>query len=112
MTLRDKATARARGRLEAQTGANERVLHSATIGHMGMVLTTRRLMLAPPIKGSEPELNLPLSAIQDVAWKKGPFGTSGQLTIYTSSQTLQYKVLNKQGEPAAVRIRQAIAGID
>lgn len=109
MTLSDKLTAKARGRLEAQTGPTEQILHSATVGPTAMVLTTQRLLLAPYNQLAGPELNLPLSAIQDVAWQKGPLGSRGTLTIRTSSQVLEYRTPNKQGEPAAVKIRQAIA---
>ena len=110
MTLSDRLTAKARGRLEAQTTATEQILHSATVGPVAMVLTSQRLMLAAYNQGAGPDLNLPLSAIQDVAWQKGLLGSQGKLTIHTSSQVLEYKAPNKQGEPAAVKIRQAIAG--
>lgn len=109
MTLRDKFTAKARGRLEAQAAPNEQILHSATVGPVAMVLTTQRLMLAAYNQGAGPDLNLPLSAIQNVAWQKGLLGSQGRLTIHTSHQVLEYKTPNKQGEPAAVKIRQAIA---
>ena len=109
MTLTDKLTSKARARLEAQVGPNEQILHSATVGPVAMVLTSQRLMLAPYVQTAGPELNLPLSAVQDVAWQKGPLGSQGRLTIRTSSQVLEYKTPNKQGEPAAIKIRQAIA---
>lgn len=111
MTLSDRLTAKARARLEDQAGPTEQILHSATVGPVAMVLTTHRLMLAPYVRGVEPDQSLPLSAIQDVAYKRGPLGSQGQLTIHTSSQVLQYKTPNKQGEPAAIKIRQAIAGV-
>lgn len=107
--MTDRFTRKARARLEAQTGPTEQVLHSATVGPVAMVLTTQRLMLAPYVRGVEPDQSLPLSAIQDVAYKRGPLGSQGRLTIRTSSQVLEYKTPNKQGEPAAIKIRQAIA---
>lgn len=109
MTLRDKITAKARGRLEAQAGEGEQILHSATVGSVGLVLTTNRVMIAHPMQGVYEDVSLPLSAIQNVAWKKAMLGSQGLLTIHTSGQTLSYKATTKQGEPAAVRIRQAIA---
>jgi hypothetical protein len=109
MAMTDRLTAKARGRLEAQVGPNEQILHSATVGPVGMVLTSQRLMLAPYVQTTAPDLNLPLSAIQDVAWQKGLLGSQGKLTIRTSTQTLEYKTPNKQGEPAAIKIRRAIA---
>jgi hypothetical protein len=109
MALADKLTTKARSRLEAQVNADEQVLHSATVGPVALVLTDRRLMLAPYVQTAGPELNLPLSQIQDVAYQKGILGSQGRLTIRTSSQVLEYKTPNKQGEPAAIKIRQAIA---
>lgn len=109
MTFSDRLTAKARGRLEAQALPNEQILHSATVGPTAMVLTTQRLMLAAYNQGAGPDLNLPLSAIHDVTWQKGLLGSQGKLTIRTSDQVLEYKTPNKQGEPAAVKIRQAIA---
>lgn len=111
MSFKDKITSKARARLESQTGPNEPVLYSATVGPVGMVLTTHRLMIAHPMQGVYPDVNLPLSAIQNVAWKKAMLGSQGVLTIHTSGETLTYKATTKQGEPAAVRIRQAMAGI-
>jgi hypothetical protein len=111
MAITDRLTAKARARLEQQVGAGEDVLLSGTVGPVGLVLTTRRLMLAPPVTGAFPDRNLPLGAIQDVAWKKGLLGSQGVLTIRTGSETLEYKVPNKQGEPAAVLIRQAMAAV-
>lgn len=109
MGIRDALTSKARHRLEAQVGPNEQVLLSGTVGPMGMVLTDRRLMLAPPAQGVYQDVNLPLSAIHNVAWKKGILGSPGLLSIHTSSQVHEYKVPNKQGEPAVTAIRQAIA---
>lgn len=111
MAVTDRFTRKARARLEDQIGPTEQVLHSATVGPVAMVLTNTRLMLAPYVRGVDPDQSLPLSAIQDVAYKRGPLGSQGQLTLHTSSQVLQYKTPNKQGEPAAIKIRQAIAGM-
>lgn len=111
MGLKDKITSKARARLEAQTGPNEQVLYSGTVGPVGMVLTTHRLMIAHPMQGVYQDQNLPLSAIQNVAWKKQIIGSQGVLTIHTSGEALTYKATNKQGEPAAVSIRQALAGV-
>jgi hypothetical protein len=108
MTLSEKLTAKARGRLEAQA-YGEQILHSATVGPVAMVLTNQRLMLAAYNQLAGPDLNLPLSAIQDVAWQKGPLGSRGRLTIRTPSEVLEYRTPNSQGELAAVKIRQAIA---
>ena len=110
MTLSDRLTAKARARLEAQAMPGEHILHSATVGPVAMVLTTRRLMIAPYVRGVEPDQSVPLSQIQDVAYRRGPLGSRGQLTIRTSSQVLDYpKMPNSQGETAAVAIRLAIA---
>lgn len=111
MALTDRFTAKARARLEAQAGPGEQVLLSSTVGPVGLVLTDRRLMLAAYNQLAGPDLNLPLSAIHQVAWQKGPLGSQGTLTILTSSESYTYKVPNKQGEPAAVQIRQAIAAL-
>lgn len=111
MPITDRFTAKARARLEAQVGPQEQILYSATVGPVGMVLTDRRLMLAPYVQGTAPEVNLPLSAIHNVAWQKGHLGSQGTLSVHTSDQTHTYRVPNKQGEPAATRIRQAIASM-
>lgn len=110
MAITDRLTAKARQRMEQQLTAGERLLLSGTVGPVGLVLTDQRLMLVPPVNGAFPDRSLPLGAIQDVAWKKGLLGSQGMLTIRTGSETLEYKVPNKQGEPAATRIRQAMAG--
>jgi hypothetical protein len=109
MTLGDKITSRARSRLTAQLGPREQVLHSATVGPVGVVLTTDRLMITHPMQGVYEDINLPLSAIQNVTWKKGMLGAPGEMTVHTSSQTFTYRGRNSQGEPAVTAIRQAIA---
>ncbi|TCC21654.1 hypothetical protein [Kribbella sindirgiensis] len=110
MANTDRFSRKARKRLEAQLGPDEQVLHSATVGPVGLVLTNRRLMLAPYVRGVDDEVNPQLSAIHNVAWRKGSLWSPGVLTIYTGSQTLTYdKVPNKQGESAAIAIRQAMA---
>jgi hypothetical protein len=109
MAITDRLTAKARARLEQQVGPSEQVLLSSTVGPIGMVLTDSRLMIAYPVQGAYPDRNLPLTAIHDVAWKKGLLGSQGTLTIHTSSETLEYKAPNKQGEPASTLIRQAMA---
>lgn len=109
MAITDRFTAKARARLEAQAGPGEKVLLSATVGPTAMVLTDRRLMLAAYNQGAGPDLNLPLSSIHQVAWQKGLLGSQGTLTIRTSIETHEFRTPNKQGEPAAVQIRQAMA---
>jgi hypothetical protein len=108
MAITDRLTAKARARLEQQVTPDEQVLLSSTVGPVGLVLTSRRLMIATPVQGAGPDRNLPLTAIHDVAWKKGLLGSQGTLTIHTGSETLEYKAPNKQGEPAATLIRQAM----
>lgn len=109
MTLADKITSHARNRLTAQLGPNEQVLHSATVGPVGVVLTTQRLMITHPMQGKYEDINLPLSAITNVTWKKGLLGAPGVMSVYTASQTYSYKGRNSQGVPAVAVIRQAIA---
>lgn len=111
MASGDRFTKKARARLEDQLAPDETVIHSATVGPVGMVLTNRRLMLAPYVQGIADDVNLPLSSIHNVAWTKGMLGSQGELSIHTSSQVFTYKVPNRQAEPAAVAIRQAIAAV-
>jgi hypothetical protein len=109
MSVTDRFTRKARTRLEDQLTPGEHVIHSATIGPVGMVLTDRRLMLAPYVRGIDPDVNLTLSAIHNVTWQCGWGQMQGTLEVHTSSQTFTYMVPKKQGEPAVKAIRQAIA---
>lgn len=109
MTLSDKLTSRARQRLTAQLGPNEQVLHSRTVGPVGVVLTTHHLMITHPMQGVYEDINLPLPAITNVTWKKGLLGTAGVMSVHTASQTFSYKGRNSQGAAAVAVIRQAIA---
>lgn len=109
MGLNDRINRKARERLEAQVMPGERVVMSANLAASAMVLTDRRVMIAPAISGSEPEINVPLRAVTNVAWKKGILGAPGQLTVTTGGANHVYKVRNNDGEAAAQQIRQAVA---
>lgn len=109
VSIRDRITRKAREGLEAQIAPGEEVVLSANLAASALVLTNRRLMVAPAVEGSEASINVPLGAVQNVAWKKGILGSPGVLTIHTGSETHDYKVRNNEGSDAAVKIRQAIA---
>jgi hypothetical protein len=109
MGLRDRVTNKARQRLEAQVMDSERVMLSANLAASALVLTDRRLMIAPAVAGSEPDINVPLRAIQNVSWQKGMLGNPGTLQVHTSERAHSYKVRNNEGESAALSIRQAMA---
>lgn len=111
MAFTDRLTAKTRARLEGQLGAEEQVLHSATVGAAAMVLTNRRLMIGPYVQSVSDDVNLPLSGVSNVTWRKGILGGQGEIAIVTSAQTYRYKAPNKQGEPAAEAIRKAIADL-
>jgi len=110
MGIADRVTRKARANLERQIMPGETVVLSSNLAASAMVLTNRRLMIAPALAGAEQEINVPLSAVQNVAWKKGLLGSPGVLSVHTGGQVHQYKVRNAQGDEAAVRIRQAVAG--
>jgi len=109
MGLNDRITRKARENLEGQVMPGETVVLSANLAASAMVLTDRRLMIAPALAGSEPDMSVPLRNVQNVAWKKGLLGSPGSLVVTTAGTVHAYKVKNAQGEAAALRIRQAIA---
>jgi hypothetical protein len=94
--------------LEAQVGEGETVVLSTPLAASALLLTDKRLLIAPALRGAEPEINVPLRAVNNVAWQKGLLGSAGTLTITTGSGVHRYKARNHQGEPIAVRLRQAI----
>jgi hypothetical protein len=109
MGLNDRVNKKARERLEGQVMPGETVRLSSNLAASALVLTDRRVMIAPALSGSEPEINVPLRAVTNVAWKKGILGSPGLLTITTAGANHVYKVRNNDGENAAQQIRQAIA---
>jgi hypothetical protein len=111
MGMTDKLSAKARERLTTSLGPDEAVLHSATVGPVGMVVTNRRVMFAPYNQLAGADNVLPLSAVTNVSWHKGALGSQGTLTIHTTAQPFTIKTPNKQGEPAAEAIRRAMAGV-
>lgn len=111
MSFGDRFTKKARARLTEQVGPGEQVLYSATVGPVGIVLTGKRLMLAPYVRGTEPDVNLSLGSIHNVTWQHKPGHVQGVMKIYTSSQEYEYRVPKKQAEPAVAAIRQAMTAV-